>query len=146
MFVLHLNWSHGSLRVWGENANRLTPAQQAPIAPGTHPFAATAEDLRTAIAPAIEHARASAGGDERIGAEGTISDSSISLLLPYVETPNGQLPLPSDRLAACDEAAGFMAEAEEALVAVEVPAGTTNARSRSEAGTVAKLANAGCQR
>ena len=129
MFVLHLNWSHGSLRVWGENANRLTPAQQAPIAPGTHPFAATAGEVRNAIAPAIEHARASAGGDERIGAEGTITDSSISLLLPYVETPNGQLPLPSDRLAACDEAAGFMAEPEEALVAVEVPAVSLDART-----------------
>jgi hypothetical protein len=44
------------------------------------------------------------------------------LLLPHSDTAIGQLPLPSDRLSACDDIAGFSAEPEETLAPIEVPA------------------------
>ena len=122
MFVLHLNWSHGSLRVWGEHSQRFITARDTAIATGTHPYAATIAELRAALAPALEHARTASGDDARIAAEGSLTDSSLMLLLPHSDTAIGQLPLPSDRLSACDEVAGFSAEPEETLAPIEVPA------------------------
>ena len=122
MFVLHLNWSHGSLRVWGEHSQRFITARDTAIATGSHPYAATIAELRAALAPALEHARTASGDDARIAAEGSLTDSSLMLLLPHSDTEIGQLPLPSDRLSACDEVAGFSAEPEETLAPIEVPA------------------------
>jgi hypothetical protein len=129
MFVLHLNWSNGSLRAWGEDSRRFTPACSTAIAAGTHPYALGADQLRAAVAPLLDRARAAAGDDARIGADGTIADCTLSLLLPYCETPKGPLPLPSDRLCACDELAAFTAEPEEALAPTEVPAIAFDART-----------------
>ncbi|MFO0961688.1 MAG: DEAD/DEAH box helicase [Phycisphaerales bacterium] len=56
MFVLHLNWTKGSLHVWGESAERFGAALDGTRA-GAHPFAATCSELRAAIAPALEQAR-----------------------------------------------------------------------------------------
>jgi superfamily II DNA or RNA helicase len=128
MFVLHLNWSNGSLRVWGEDSARFAPARAAKVPQGSHPFAMDCASLAEALAPAIERARAAAG-DDRVGAAATVEEASVSLLLPFAETPNGQLPLPSDRLAATDEVAGYEAEPEEVLAAVEVPAVTIEPRT-----------------
>jgi SNF2 family DNA or RNA helicase len=128
MFVLHLNWSNGSLRVWGEDSARFAPARAAKVPQGSHPFAMDCASLAKALAPAIERARAAAG-DDRVGAAATVEEASVSLLLPFAETPNGQLPLPSDRLAATDEVAGYEAEPEEVLAAVEVPAVTIEPRT-----------------
>ena len=129
MFVLHLNWSNGSLRAWGEDSGAFLPAGQAAIAAGTHPYALTAAQLRTAIAPTLERARALSNDDPRVGGDGTVTDCMVSLLLPFAETARGQFPLPSDRLSACDEVASFAAEPEESLAPVEVPAVAFDART-----------------
>jgi non-specific serine/threonine protein kinase len=128
MFVLHLNWSHGTLRIWGEDSGRFAAARAAAIAQGAHPYAVPAAEVAAAIAPLVERARA-ASGDERVGAKGCTEPATLALLLPFAETPSGQLPLPSDRLAATDEVAGFEAEPEEVLAAVEVPAVTLEPRT-----------------
>ena len=128
MFVLHLNWSHGTLRIWGEDSGRFAAARVAAISQGAHPYAVPAAEVAAAIAPLVERARA-ASGDERVGAKGCTEPATLALLLPFAETPSGQLPLPSDRLAATDEVAGFEAEPEEVLAAVEVPAVTLEPRT-----------------
>ena len=128
MFVLHLNWSNGSLRIWGEDSARFAPARDAQVPQGTHPYSAPAKELEAALAPVIARAKELAG-DERVGAAGTVEQASVSLLLPYCETAKGHLPLPSDRLAATDELADFAAEPEEVLAPVEVPAIALDART-----------------
>ncbi|MFM8697201.1 MAG: hypothetical protein ACKOF7_00810, partial [Phycisphaerales bacterium] len=131
MIVLHANWSRGALHVWGEDVGRFTAAltPSARTAAGTHPFVATVEELRAAIEPALAAARAACADDARVGAPESVTDASLALLLPFAERPAGPLPLPSDRLAALDEAAGFDAEPEEALAPLEVPALAFDART-----------------
>ncbi len=121
MFVLHLNWYRDALHAWGESTEALAAARAGTRRAG-HPFAATAEELRAALAPSIAAAREAAGGDERIGGPTTVEDASIALLLPFAETAGGQMPVPSDRVSADPAAAGLELEPEEALLPLEVPA------------------------
>ncbi|MFM8784002.1 MAG: DEAD/DEAH box helicase [Phycisphaerales bacterium] len=131
MFVLHANWSRGALHVWGEDVGRFTAAltPSARTVAGAHPFVATVAELRAAIEPALAAARAACADDARVGAPASVTEAALALLLPYAERPAGPLPLPSDRLAALDEAAGFDAEPEEALAPLEVPALAFDART-----------------
>ena len=85
MFVLHLNWSNGSLRIWGEDSARFAPARDAQVPQGTHPYSTPAMELEAALAPVIARAK-ELSGDERVGAAGTVEQASVSLLLPYCET------------------------------------------------------------
>jgi len=129
MFVLHLNWTNGSLHVWGEDSARFAPQGKDPIPAGTHPYAMDRDALRSALAPALERARAAAAGDERVGGEDTVSEGAVPILLPFCETPRGHFPAPSDRLASVDEVAGFGIEPEEVLAPLEVPAVKLDART-----------------
>jgi SNF2 family DNA or RNA helicase len=129
MIVLHANWSNGSLHVWGEDAKRFASARASGAAAGAHPYAADAAAVRAALQGALDAARGACAGDERVAGEGALKDGTLSLLMPVAERPSGPLPMPSDRLVAQDEAAGFDAEPEEALVPVDVPAVTLDART-----------------
>ncbi len=137
MIVLHANWTNGSLHVWGEDSARFAEARSSatPTGAGTavatagtaaHAFAATAAQVRQLLEPAVAAAREACG--EALGTV-ELADASLALLLPYVERTAGPLPVPSDRLSAEDDAGGFEAEPEEALLAVEVPAVTVDPRS-----------------
>lgn len=89
MLVLHANFVDGSLRLWGESAERFARSSEAPAPaaePPPHPYAATEEELRTALPRVLGESDAAANTD---------SSEPLVLSLPTLDGRPG----PSERLA-----------------------------------------------
>ncbi len=97
MFVLHLNWTKGNLHVWGESAERFAAAL-AGTRGAPHPFATTCDELRAAIAPALQEARAVSASrtlaEVGIGGTGEAADEdqerASGLAAPHHERPGDE--------------------------------------------------------